>query len=215
LILSRLFKSQKRMKRQLAEKIFGLIMAYMPDSQIKRILGQSERYLFKGPIVVDKENGLIAPLRNLRDLKYDITIEESPSNMTKMMAQLAIFMDMLSKGFPVDPETLIGKLDLPASEKTKWVKYVQNQQQQQSQMAMTQIQGKLQGDQAKTQIQAQQVASDHDIALKQLAQSDVADRRDAAIELAKLDHDKVKTVLDMIAKLKAASQPKQTTQGAK
>jgi hypothetical protein len=168
-LLSRLFKSNKRMKKQLAERRYAIIMKYMPDSQLQRILGQTERYMFRGGLVVDKENGLIAPLRNLRDLKYNISMQESPSNMSKMMFELSTFMEMMGKGFPVDPKTVINKLDLPASEKTKWIQYVEGQQKSQSDMMqqelmakLQEISGKQQTEQGKLDLQAKKQASDRD-----------------------------------------------------
>jgi hypothetical protein len=219
-LLTRLFKSFKRMKKQLAERMYAIIMAYMPDSQLQRILGQSEKYIFRGNLVVDKENGFIAPLRNLRDLKYNITIQESPKNITKQMFELNTFLEMMSKGFPVDPKTVIEKLDLPASEKAKWVRYIEEGQQsqsqmmqQQNQMAQQQLMAKLQEiaerlkiDKRKVDVQAQKVRSDRDIKLKELAQEEREDKRDYVINLAELEQEERNFVLSLVEKLGGATE---------
>jgi flagellar motor protein MotB len=69
-----------------------------------------------------------------------VKYEYSEANMTKTMSELAIFMDMISKGFPVNPETVIDKLDLPETEKTKWKEYVKQGQESQQKMAQAQQQ---------------------------------------------------------------------------
>jgi hypothetical protein len=139
-ILARMFENYRRMRELLARLKAHLVIRYIPDWQIQKILGENDRYLIQEGHIIDKEYNLVAPLRAIRDLKYNVKYEYSEVNMTKTMSELAIFMDMISKGFPVNPETVIDKLDLPETEKTKWKEYVKKGQEQQQQMAQAQQQ---------------------------------------------------------------------------
>ncbi|MEA3427706.1 MAG: hypothetical protein U9Q84_00505, partial [Thermodesulfobacteriota bacterium] len=223
-ILSRLFKNFTRMKKMIAERRFAIIMAYMPDNQLQRILGENDKYIFRNGLVVNKEEGFIAPIRNLRDMSYNISMREAPGNLTKTMSELSIFLDMMSKGFPVDPTAVIEKLDLSASEKAKWLKYIEQQQQSQQQMMQQKIQleqgkvqGKMQADAAKLQVDAQnkqqklmldaqKIASDKDTDLKKLDQQEREDRRDYGIDLAELDLEERQLVLNLVEKLRQGTQ---------
>jgi len=159
-IVSRLFENYKRMRNYLAKRKTYLITAYMPDWQIQKILGENDRFDVKNGHIIDKENGLVAPIRAIRDLKYNIKYEESPGNMTKTMAELAVFLDMVAKGFPVDPVAVIDRLDIDESAKTRWKKYIEGNNQMQQQIAQMKImmdqqtaQAKVQADQAKIEIE--------------------------------------------------------------
>lgn len=233
-ILRKLFDNNNRMKKQIAERRFAIIMAYMPDSQLQRILGEGDKYLFKGGLIVNKEQGIIAPIRNVRDMAYNISMHESPGNLTKTMSELAIFLDMMSKNFPVDPAAIIEKLNLSGSEKTRWLKYIEEQKQGQQQMAQAKIQmgqgklqieqgkvqGKMQADTAKTQVAAQgnqgklmleakKLSSDRDIELRKLSQQEKEDRRDYSIELAELDLEERQLVMNLVDKLRGNTTQKQ------
>lgn len=224
-MLAKLFENHNRMQEQLAKRVYSIIMKYMPDSQIQRILGGSDRYKFRGDLVVDMKNNIIAPIRNLRDLKYNIDVEESPDNMTKTMAQLAVFIDMMSKGFPVDPKVVIGRLDLPEADKAEWLKYVEQTQQQQAQAAQLQNQtqqammqmqaqrdqvfaqreaSKSQVEQARLQIDVAKMAGDQEIKRQQLAQEELDDRYDFTAEMAKLGLQERQLILDLIQRLAGA-----------
>jgi hypothetical protein len=47
---------------------------------------------------------------------------------------------MQKSGFPVEPSVVISRLDLPASEKKKWLQFIEGQQQSQQQMVEQQQQ---------------------------------------------------------------------------
>jgi hypothetical protein len=149
-LLSKLFKAYKMMKKGVAERMHSIICAYMPESQMQRILGTG-RYVFQGDMIIDQEKGLQAPIRALRDLKYNIEIEESAANMSRTMAQLAIFMDMMAKGFPTDPNVVIDRLDLPETDKIEWKQYIQQSQESQAQAAQAEQEMKAQELQLKAQ----------------------------------------------------------------
>ncbi len=161
-IISKLYNNHKKMKKELRKRRVYLIQKYMPDWQIAKIIGESETMMVKDGLVIDKENQLVAPVRALRDMKYNLKYAETSGNITKTMAELAIFLDMVGKGFPVDPNVIIDKLDLPETEKVKWKKYVDDGKQSQQQAAQAgqqlqqaQVQGKMQADAAKAQSEGQ------------------------------------------------------------
>ena len=236
-MMAKLFKNHHRMQVQLAKRIYAIIMAHMPDTQIQRILGGSDRYVFDGDEIIDTKNNLRAPIRNMRDLNYNIDIEESPTNMTKSMAQLAVFIEMMSKGFPVDPKAVVSRLDLPESDKQEWTAYIEQTQksnmedrqyQKQLQQAMTQMQqqrdamqaqknaGELGLKQERLQLDAAKMAGDQSIKVKELQQEEMDDRYDFTVELMKLGLQERQLVMDLINRL--ASIPLQlpaTTQPGK
>jgi hypothetical protein len=76
--------------------------------------------------------------------------------MNKTMMELSIFLDMLEKKFPVNPDTIIDKLDLSPVERADWKAFIAEQKQgaQQAQQAeqqfkMADVQAKQQEQQAK------------------------------------------------------------------
>ena len=210
-IVSRLFENYKRMKNYLAKRKTYLITRYMPDWQIQKILGENDRFDIQNGQIIDKENGLVAPIRAIRDLKYNLKYEESPGNMTKTMAELAVFMDMVSKGFPVDPVAIIDRLDIDESAKSRWKKYIEGNNQMQQQMAQMKMmmdqqsaQSKVQADQGKLEIenaklQGQLALKDKELEYqKQTADADrqakiqIADE-DRKVDIAELEIDRDKS----------------------
>jgi len=211
-VLAKLFKNHHHMQEQLGKRIFAIIMKYMPNSQIQRILGTGDNYIFRGELIVDVQNKIVAPFRNLRDLKYNIDTNESSANTTKTMGQLAIFIEMMSKGFPVDPRAVVSRLDLPEKDKLQWIQYISQMQQGQQQQAQAELQLKAQTQQAKAmgakerlQLNAQQAASELSMEQKELEQKELEDRRNFFLELSKLDMQSQQLVMGLITKL--ASQP--------
>lgn len=134
-LLKPLFNNFNKMKRELFKRQLGIIMEYMPDTQILRILGQNERYsIEESGIITDTQTKMVANLRDVRGLEYNIVSEQSSGNISKRMTELSILMEMM-QAMPVPPEQIIEKLDLAASEKTKWIEYINQQQEAQSQQA--------------------------------------------------------------------------------
>jgi hypothetical protein len=122
------------MKKQLFRRQLALIMQYMPDSQILKILGQNDRYqVFRETgEIIDTMLGLKANIRDVRDLDYNIRAEEAKGNMSKRMMELQTLMEMQQQGFPVDPMQIIEKMELPESEKQRWANFIQQSQKAQS-----------------------------------------------------------------------------------
>lgn len=142
-LLKPLFRNFNRLKKDLFKRQLSIIMAYMPDEQILRILGQNDRYqILEGGVIVDtasaNEEGqptLVANLRDVRELEYNVATEEAPGNMAKRMMELTTLMEMQHAGFIVDPMQVIEKMELPESEKKRWMDYIASEQQAQAQAA--------------------------------------------------------------------------------
>jgi hypothetical protein len=133
-LLKPLFNGLNRMKKSLFKRQLALIMQYMPDDQILKILGQNDRYqVFRDTgEIVDTVTGMKANLRNVRDLEYNILAEEAKGNMSKRMMELQALLEMQGQGFPVDPMQIIEKMELPESEKQRWAQYITSQMQSQA-----------------------------------------------------------------------------------
>jgi uncharacterized coiled-coil protein SlyX len=130
-LLKPLFRAFNKMKKELFKRQLAIIMAYMPDEQILRILGQGERYEIdkETGVITDKMSNMQANIRDVRNLEYNIKAEEAPGNMTKRMLEISTYMEMQQGGFPVDPIAVVEKLELTATEKARWIEYINQQQQ--------------------------------------------------------------------------------------
>jgi hypothetical protein len=194
-LLKPLFRAVKRMKKQLFERQLAIITKYMPDSQILRILGEGERYQIdpNTGVISDKLTNMQASIRNLKELQYNVIPEEASGNMSKRMMELTAFMEMMSQGFPVPPESIIAKMDLPASEKAAWIKYINDQQAAQAKAMQEAAETELQLRQAELKIKAEKVQSDNLIGSAKVNQMANATDTKARIDLLELmmEHESV------------------------
>ena len=134
-LMKPLFKSFNKLRKGLFRRSLAIIMEYMPNEQIIKILGEGGKYKMDAEgNIQDRETGLVANLRDLKNIEYNIKSEEAPGNMTKRTLELTSFLEMQKTGFPVEPSVIINRLDLPASEKKKWLEYIQSQNQGQQEM---------------------------------------------------------------------------------
>lgn len=129
LLLKPLFKNFDDAHKAVYERLMAIIVQYMPEDQLMSIIGQSDKYQIQDGIVYDQEHGLQADIRDVKNLQYNVSMEERPGNKTKRMLELAIFIEMLQYGFAVDPRVIIERTDLPETEKRQWIKYVDAQEQ--------------------------------------------------------------------------------------
>jgi hypothetical protein len=217
-LLKPLFKAYNRMKKGLFKRQLAIIMAYMPDAQVKRILGQNDRYQIQpdGTIVdmasmveqEDPQTGevvqvptLTADIRDIRNLEYNLAAEEAPGNMTKRMLELTALMEMQAQGFPVDPNQIIDKMDIPASEKKRWMDYIAAQEQAQAQQAEEQMQTQVALETEKINVQKEGNMLDFitDMAkVKQMVQKDEGRMKE---EFAKLDSKQRADLMNFVAQM--------------
>ncbi len=204
-ILAKIFDNYKLMKKEIYKRKLEIISRYMPDAQIRKILGETEKYTFQQGYIIDQKRGLIAPIRAVRDLEYNVRIEDAPGGVNKTMAELSMMMEMMQSGMPMDPNTIIDKLDLSPSEKWDWKAYIENeekqqQQQQQQEMQMKagemqikqkEHQEKMQLEQAKLKISQAKIQADSQtklqIANQKTQQDDTESKRDYAVKIAELE----------------------------
>lgn len=151
-LLKPLFRSYKKMRKQLFRRVLSIIMEFMPNEQLLRIMGQGERF------IVDKQSGMlidqasidpqtgqpttVANIRDVRNIDYNIQMEEAPGNMSKRMMELTAFLEM-SERYPVPPELIINRMDLPSSEKKQWLEYIRSMEQQQAQQQEMMMQAEM------------------------------------------------------------------------
>jgi hypothetical protein len=199
ILLKPLMRAYKFMQKELFKRRVAIILGYMPDSQLLKIMGEGERYAVQnGQLIdqmsIDEESGqptLVAGIRDLKNLKYNIQAEEAPGNMSKRMLEMTALLEMQKNGFPVDPKVIINKMDLPASEKKAWIAYIEGQQQAQAQAQEEAQQAEMQFKAKELEIkeQANQVRS-------------VADQLDFFVKAAKInqmaDQDEGKRNIDIM-----------------
>jgi hypothetical protein len=194
-------------------------MAYMPDAQIQRILGQNDRYqIQEGGIIVDMasmevqqdpETGeevevptLTANIRDIRNIEYNLAAEEAPGNMTKRMLELTALMEMQAQGFPVDPNQIIDKMDIPASDKKRWMDYIASQQEQQAAQEQEQMETQVALEQAKIETTKEGNMLDFisDMAkVKQMTQKDEVRSKEEIMKLGSKERNDLMTFIVSIA----------------
>lgn len=191
-LLKPLFRNLNNMKKGIFHRLLSIICAYMPDEQILRILGQTERYQIdkKTGVIVDQESGLQAELRNVRDLEYNLKSEESPGNMSKRMLELQALMEMMQAGFQVDPNQIIEKLELPESEKQRWLQYIQGQQEAVQQQQQEQMAAQMQIEQGKIKVQEDKNVLDFILGSAKIDQMESKDDKKMVLDVARLDQEK-------------------------
>jgi len=133
-LLKPLFNNFNAMKKEIFKRVLTIVMQFMPDQQILRIIGQNDRYEIdkENGIIMDKQNELEAPIRNIRDFEYNINADSASSTMTQKMFELTALLEMQQKDFPVDPLIIIEKMELPITDKLRWIEYIQSQQEGQA-----------------------------------------------------------------------------------
>ena len=211
-ILAGLFRNFKRMRKEVFKRKMAVVQKYMPDSQLTRILGQNEDYVIRQGVIVDKKRGFLAPIRNVRDIEYNVKIEEGPNNLTKLMSELAIFLDMMSKNFPVDPKVVIERLDLSAGDKAQWQEYIDGKMKEAAETSKLAFQAKVKAKEADLALQEKKIQADTQAKVMQLQQKEQESQRDHAVDIAKLDQEDQKLVMSMVEQL---SKKSTTTQEAR
>ena len=132
-ILKPIFKSYKKMRKDLTKRLINIILSYMPVEQMAEILGGDEVYAIQPddnnqPTVIHKETGATAPLENVKNLDYHLDLEETSDSQTQRTFELSTLLEMQQGGFMVDPLAIIDKMDISASDKERWTKYIVDQQ---------------------------------------------------------------------------------------
>lgn len=205
-LLAKAFANFKRLKAELFKIKAAIVMKYMPEHQLRRILGNNDKYAFQDGNIIDQKRGFVAPIRALKDFEYNIKVEDSPGNITRSMAELAIFMEMMKAGFPVDPEQVIDKLDLTAGAKADWKKFIEEQKQQALQIQAAGAQAKSAVEQAKLQLKAAETQGKLQIEQQKIAQKDKELAIKAQIETDKTAQKDREAKMEAVVDMKAIDQ---------
>jgi len=224
-LLKPLFRNFNFMKKELFKRRISIIMKYMPDQQIKAILGQNERYQIDENGVItdmasrqqDPETGeefftRQANIRDVRNVMYNIKPEQAPGNLSKRMGELAVMLEMQER-LPAPPEAIISKLDISESEKQQWIKYVNDQQQaaSQEQEEMKQIQVGFED--RKIKVDEQSNVMDFLVALSKIEHMSEKDEKNMVTNFAQLQETDKNNVLQFASQIiSAASQQDQAEQ---
>jgi len=212
MLLKPLFKSAQRMKKANFERLLAVIMEYMPDEQIMSILGQNDKYQIQDGVIFDKQYGQQADIRNIRDLKYNVNSEESPANKSKRVMDIAVFMEMRQAGFEVDPNAVIEKLDISASEKRRWLDYIAQQQQAAQQAQEQQLELEKLKIQSNMQVGMRKIDTGDVLGHEKLDETIRKDSQKHYIDKEKLTLEERRQELDFIAR---TAQTEATKQQAK
>jgi hypothetical protein len=202
-LLKPIFRNFNLLKKGVFQRMLSVITLHMPDEQILRILGESDRYQIdpQSGVIVDKETKMTAELRNVRDLSYNIKSEQAPGNMTLRMLELSALMEMQQAGFIVDPLQVIEKMELAASDKARWIQYIQQTQEQQAKQAEEDRQIQVQLEQSKIGVQEQKNTLDFILGSAKVDQMENKDDKKMAMDMARLDHEQRKAVADFALQL--------------
>jgi len=211
-MLAKIFNNYKAMRKEIYKRKLEVITRYMPDAQIRKILGETEKYTFQQGYIIDQKRGLVAPIRAVRDLGYNVRIEDAPGGINKTMAELSVMLEMMQSGMPMDPNTIIDKLDLSPKEKWDWKNYIaeEQQQDQEAQQQDTQLraqdqQMKMQMEQMKLQLQQMKIEQDNQtkllVSTQQTEQQERDSRRDFAVKAAELEKMEQDDAFNMLVEL--------------
>jgi hypothetical protein len=211
-ILNPILTAYRDFRIQFTSKIFHIILAHMPDSQIQRILGSDDKFQIQDGVIRDAEKGFEAPIRDIKNLKYNVDYEESPANLTRTMYELAIYMDAKKAGFYVPEEVIIEKSGLPITEKQKWLESLQKFQQNQMQMAQLQIQL----EQSKVQLEQMSIQQQGRIEGAKIQQSARKMEMEGSFELMKMDREDQQFAIEIVQEMMArfAAKRKMEQEGA-
>lgn len=210
------------MKKELFKRQLGIIMTYMPDRQIIKILGQNDRYQIdpKTGIIIDvmsqqqdPETGEIsftrqANIRDVRSLEYNVIAEQAPGNLSKRMTELQVLLEMQER-LPVPPEQLISKLEISASEKEIWLEYIKSQEaaQQQQQEEMKDDEFKFKDREIK--VDEEKNKMDFMVDLAKIKQMSEKDEKAMMTKYAQMDKDEQSAVREFALQILQADQQAQ------
>ncbi|MCP4569466.1 MAG: hypothetical protein GY841_17965 [FCB group bacterium] len=196
-LLEKLFKNFHTSRKEMYKRKLAIIMQYMPDPQLMRILGSTDTYEIQDGIIINKKTGHQAELRDVRNLEYNTSVQEAKGNMSKQMFELNIFMEMMKTGMPVDPKAVIEKLNLSATEKANWIEYVEGKEQQSSMVG--QLEQQIQ--QMELQIKSMKIQTNAEIDKQRLAQEAQRDQTESQLRLADIGRKAEKDDKDFVAKI--------------
>ena len=193
------------MRKELYRRVISLILKFMPVEQMMEIIGRDEVYQIKKgndgePIVVHQESQEEAPLVNVKKLAYHLELEETSDSTTQRTFELSMLLEMQQGGFSVDPLAIIDKLDISASDKERWIKFITQQQEAAAQEANNKFQLEAQKIEMQHMRDMERMKLDHEETIGKLI---LQAQRDQATEEAEDDANKV-DLIDAILRYRSA-----------
>lgn len=202
------------MKKELFKRQLAIIMSYMPDRQIIKILGQNDRYQ------IDPQTGVItdmmsqqqnpetgevfftrqADIRDVRSLEYNVISEEAPGNMTKRMMELQALLEMQER-LPIPPEQIISKMEISATEKERWLEYINQQQQAESQKQEELQQTEISFEDRKIKVDEEKNQIDLILGLGKVNQAAEKDEKSLITKFGQMDAQEQGSVLSFAAQM--------------
>lgn len=210
-LLKPLFTNYNIMKKGVFKRLLAIVMEYMPDEQIMRILGQNKRYSIdkKTGVITDSTTKLQAEIRNIRNLEYNINADSSSSSMTQKMYELTALLEMQKQNFPVDPLVIIEKMELPISDKLRWIEYIQNQQKSQSDAQQKEVESDIEFKDRDITAEETKNQMDFVVDMMKIRQAESKDDKKMATSFAQLDQQSKQMLANFTSQMVATLAQKQ------
>lgn len=200
-LLVSLFKNFKSSQQAIYERILAIITQWMPEDQLASILGeQGEKYHIRDGVVYDLQHGFQANYKDLKNLQYNIKFEQRPGNKTLEMLELATFLEMQQYGVVVDPDVLIERTTLTATQKEQWKKYIKEQKEAEKEAADQQFQLEMAKIQAGQQSVGAKIQSTEGMGMAKLAEAKRKGDMKHYVDVENLDIKERGQELDFIAR---------------
>lgn len=104
-VIAQIFDNFRLALKEVARRIAARIVAYMPEDEIGRILGE------------EATPELVAAIKSADVLKYDLVAAQSPSSPSVRMSNFMMLMDMRKAGVPIPDDLIVEASDIPGKEK--------------------------------------------------------------------------------------------------
>lgn len=104
-VIAAIFDNYRLALREVARRVAARIVAYMPEDEIARILGE------------EATPELVRQVKSFDALRYDLVAAQSPSTPSIRMSNFLMLMEMKKTGVPIPDEAIVEASDLPGKEK--------------------------------------------------------------------------------------------------
>jgi len=209
-LLKPLFRNFNFAKQELFKRQLAIIMTYMPDQQILRVLGQNDRYeINEDGTIIDTATEMVANLRDVRNLEYNVVAEPSSANVSKRMLELEALLQMQER-IPVPPQQIIDKLEISATEKQAWLEYINQQQQAASEQEEEMKNLEVEFKDREIKVDEQRNVMDFMLGMAKISHMTEKDQKSMITKFAALDVQQQQAMLQFIASMESAKATKES-----
>lgn len=159
LSMIQVMKSFQRFQHETHRRIVESIVNAMPDHQMGRVLGNSQRFSVQNGIVTDQERQTQIPLNDVRELEFNIEFDTASLNNTQRLFEVQLLGELKQLGFPVDPVVMVEKAAVSRDVKERLRAFAQQMiqaeseaNQQNQQMAIQQLRATIEIEARKVQM---------------------------------------------------------------